>query len=366
MHKTKHMFRFIILTAAILINITLAAQNLVVNPSFELHQEPKTFGAWMFQGDMFTGYSVTGWSQPTNGSSDYFYRKDAASQMNIPPYAGLHEPSTGNAFAGLINWLPGREYREYITGELIQPLEKGKNYAFKMKICTGATGQYLVDQMGVYFTNDRIKDNSHQFTIKKNPQVSLDVVTMNSSPEEWIEVEGSFIATGGEKYFTIGNYQNDSLTDWSQRKGTIYSCPFAYYYIDDVSVEQITGSTTVPSPNIAFSKQFEPGKTFIARGINFDLDKSTLRPESYLQLHAISGELKRKKNLKVEVRGYTDTTGNETHNIQLSRARAKAVADYLVSTGIERSRISYGGFGSKEPVSTTDVALNRRVEFRFE
>ncbi len=309
----------------------------------------------MLQGDMFAGYSVTGWSHPTNGNSDYFYRKDAARQMNIPRYSGLHEPSTGNAFAGLINWLPGREYREYTTGELMQPLENGKNYSFKMKICTDAIGQYLVDQMGVYFTNDRIKDNTHQFTTKKNPQVTLDAATMKSSPEDWIEVEGLFISTGGEKYFTIGNYQNDSLTDWSQRKGTIYTCPIAYYYIDDVSLAPTKGNATVPTPNIAFSQQFEPGITFITRGINFDLDKSTLRAESYLQLHAISGEPKRKKNLKVEVRGYTDTIGNETHNIQLSRARAKAVADYLVSTGIERSRISYGEFGSKEPVSTTDV-----------
>lgn len=356
----------ILLSFLVTLKSTVQAQNLVVNPGFETHQEPKSYGAWMLQGDMFLGYGVKGWSQPTNGSSDYFYRADAASRMNISPYAGVHEPATGNAFAGFINWVPGREYREYLTGELSQPLEKGKNYVFKMKICTGAWNPYLVSQLGVYFTAERFKDNTTQFTVKQRPQVLLDVTPMHSQPETWIEIENVFTATGGEKYFTFGNFDNDSTVTITKRDADGMMCEFAYYYADDIVIEPTSAYPTVASANVAFSKQFEPGKTFIARGINFDLDKSTLRPESYLQLHAISGELKRKKNLKVEIRGYTDTTGNEAHNLQLSRARAKVVADYLVSTGIEQSRIKYGGYGSADPVSTTDVALNRRVEFRFE
>lgn len=320
----------------------------------------------MYQGDMFSGYSVEGWSQPTNGSSDYFFRADAKSPMNLLPYAGTHEPADGQAFAGLINWLPGREYREYLTGELTTPLVKGKTYTFKMKLCTGAYDQYMVNEMGVLFTNERYKDNTHQFAIRKSPQVVLDIREMQKAPEKWIEVENSFVANGGEKYFTIGNYLNDTLTVHAQREGNYFPCPFAYYYIDDVSVVQSNGSTSLSATNPVFSNQFQPGKTFIARGINFDVDQSTLRPESYLQLHAIAAELKNKEELKVEIRGYTDSTGNETHNLQLSRARAKAVADYLVSTGIDRTRIRYGGYGSADPVSTTDVALNRRVEFRFD
>jgi len=349
-----------------LLHIMVTAQNLVVNPDFESHEVPKSFGAWMYQGDMFSGYSVEGWSQPTSGSSDYFFRADVKTPMNLDPYAGPHEPASGNAFAGMINWLPGREYREYLTGQLNKPLEKGKTYSFKMKVCTGAYGQYLVNQMGVYFNKERYKDNTHQFTIKASPQVILNVQGMVKEPEKWIEVENTFIAQGGEQYFTIGNFLNDTFTVHSQRQGGYYLCPFAYYYIDDMCVIPSNGVTNTIVSNPVFSSQFQPGKTFIARGINFDLDRATLRPESYLQLHAIAAELKQKENLKVEIRGYTDTTGNEAHNLQLSSARAKAVADYLVSTGIDRNRIRYGGYGSTEPVSTTDVTLNRRVEFRFE
>jgi len=350
---------------AIAVAVTqLAAQNMVLNPGFESRQETVQNGLWMLAGDMFSGYNVKGWSQPTNGSSDYFYR-NASGQTNITLYGGAHEPAGGSAFVGFINWLPGREYREYVTGELLQPLEKGKTYVFKMKICTGNICSHLVDELGVYFSAERFSDKSTEKTVRKTPQVKLDVRPMHDAPEEWIMVENIFVAQGGEKYFTFGNFLNDSNTTVKElREGQVFQ-EYAYYYADDIVVEPSDGIVTVPSTNPTFSDQFQPGKTFIARGINFDLDKATLRPESYLQLHEISAELKRKNTLKVEIRGYTDSSGNEPHNIQLSKARAKAVADYLVSTGIERSRITYGGYGSAEPVSVSQPELNRRVEFVF-
>jgi outer membrane protein OmpA-like peptidoglycan-associated protein len=106
------------------------------------------------------------------------------------------------------------------------------------------------------------------------------------------------------------------------------------------------------------------GNTFAARGIQFDTDKATLRPESYLQLHAILAELKRKPELKVEISGHTDSTGTAAHNMELSRARAKVVADYLITEGIDKSRITWKGYGYTKPLGN-DAALNRRVEMKF-
>lgn len=345
------------------VSLQCGAQNHVVNSGFDEYGTATDLN-WLFGGDMFKSFGVRGWSQPTTGSSDFFFQTNSGGTKNVPPYAGDHAPASGNAFAGFIQWVPGREYREYLTGELSQPLQKGKKYVFRMKICTGDRGSYMVNDLGVYFSNVRISDST-KFTLNHKPQVWLDASLMQSNPEEWTTVENVFVATGNEMYFTVGNFSEDSATTVVKRTTTQPRVEFAYYYADDIVVEPTSADVLLPGKATSLANEVKAGNTFIARGINFDLDKATLRPESYFQLHEILAELKRKPGLKVEIRGYTDSTGNEAHNIQLSKARAKVVADYLISSGIEKSRITHGGFGSANPLPVIDKTLNRRVEFVF-
>lgn len=344
--------------------IRASGENLVVNPGFEDHKLATDL-KWLMGGDMFTAFYVNGWTQPTGGSSDYFFRSDAASKMNIDPYGGPQTPASGNAFAGFIPWTPGRVYREYLCGQISQPLVKGKKYMFRMKISTGKNCPYLVNDLGVYFSTDRYSEPASMQIIKRSPQLWLDATSMHETPETWIEIKNVFIADGTEKYFIVGNFMNDTTTTVKRRAVASFACDYSYYYADDISLEETNEDPLLPGKATSLSNQVVAGNKFIARGINFDLDKSTLRPESYIQLHEIAAELKRKPSLKVEIRGYTDSTGNETHNLQLSKARAKVVADYLISTGIDKSRITSGGYGSADPLPYVDPELNRRVEFVF-
>ena len=74
-------------------------------------------------------------------------------------------------------------------------------------------------------------------------------------------------------------------------------------------------------------------------------------------------------NLMVEVIGHTDSIGDEDVNLRISRARAKSVADYLISQGIDPSRIVTDGKGEALPISSNETAqgraLNRRVEIKI-
>lgn len=349
---------------AVAVSLQCLGQNLVVNPGFDEYGKATDLD-WLFGGDMFKSFGVRGWSQTTTGSSDFFFQTNSGGTKNVAPYAGDHAPASGNAFAGFIHWVPGREYREYLTGELSAPLQKGKKYVFRMKICTGDRGSYMVNDLGVYFSDKRISDST-KFTLNYKPQVWLDASQMQANPEEWTVVENVFVASGNEKYFTVGNFLEDSATTIVKRTTVSPRAEFAYYYADDIAVEPTNGDVLLPGKATTLANEVKAGNTFIARGINFDLDKATLRPESYFQLHEILAELQRKPELKVEIRGYTDSTGNEARNLQLSRARAKAVADYLVSSGIDKARIKYGGYGSANPLTVADKTLNRRVEFKFE
>jgi OOP family OmpA-OmpF porin len=346
------------------VSCQLLSQNLVVNPGFE-QSGAATDLAWLFGGDMFKSFDVKGWSQSTSGSSDFFLQ-GSTNTTNIPLYGGaMTSPLNGRAFAGFIPWCPDKEYREYLTGELTIPLEKGKKYIFRMKVSTGNKNAFLVNDLGVYFTKERFSDQTTNLPLRDKPQIWLDATSLQTNPEQWTIIESVFVAQGGERYFTFGNFLSDSATAVFTRSTTFPRCDYSYYYADDVVVEPSNQEPVQQLPPTAISDQIQAGKTFIARGINFDLDQSTLRPESYIQLHEIAAELKRKPTLQIDIRGYTDSSGNEAHNIQLSKSRAKVVADYLVSIGIDRSRITFGGYGSAEPISSLEPALNRRVEFVF-
>jgi outer membrane protein OmpA-like peptidoglycan-associated protein len=102
-------------------------------------------------------------------------------------------------------------------------------------------------------------------------------------------------------------------------------------------------------------------------GIYFDVNSSTLKPESAPTLKGISEMLKMKSKLNLYVIGHTDMTGDLKHNMELSDKRAKAVVDVLVKEyGISAKRLTGKGVGPLCPVSSnkTDEGkqLNRRVE----
>jgi len=113
-------------------------------------------------------------------------------------------------------------------------------------------------------------------------------------------------------------------------------------------------------------KKFTESK-IVTHGINFDIDKATIKPESMGTLNMIVQVLKDNPDIKFEVDGHTDNSGTAAHNLTLSQQRADAVKDQLVKMSIDASRLSAKGFGDSKPISDNTSlegkANNRRVEF---
>ena len=112
----------------------------------------------------------------------------------------------------------------------------------------------------------------------------------------------------------------------------------------------------------------EVGTKVVLRNIFFETGKATLKPESYAELSNVLKFMEDNPTIRLEISGHTDNVGSRRVNEKLSEDRARAVVDYLVSKGIDRSRFEARGYADTQPVATNATsegrALNRRVEFK--
>lgn len=110
-------------------------------------------------------------------------------------------------------------------------------------------------------------------------------------------------------------------------------------------------------------------KTVRLNNLFFDFDSYALQEISLPEIKRLFEILKENPTLKVSIEGHTDNTGKADYNLQLSKDRAKAVSEQLISLGIDKSRVSYEGFGSQKQIADNfneeGRAKNRRVEFRL-
>ena len=126
-------------------------------------------------------------------------------------------------------------------------------------------------------------------------------------------------------------------------------------------------------------KKVEVGQTIVLRNIFYDYAKYSLRDASVNELERLIALLNDNPTMRIELAGHTDTRGTVTDNQVLSQNRAKSVVDYLISHGIDKSRLEYAGYGETKPLisdgeiskmkSKTDKEeahqQNRRTEFKI-
>jgi len=115
----------------------------------------------------------------------------------------------------------------------------------------------------------------------------------------------------------------------------------------------------------AKAKEIQRGRV-ILRGVNFMFGSAVLTGDSYAILDRVYESLVEWPEIRIEIRGHTDSVGSALANRMLSRKRAEAVRDYLISKGIAPDRLKAEGMGEDEPIAENTTAegraMNRRVE----
>lgn len=364
-----------------------AQENLVFNPSFEEHVTcPQRIDALGIMRE------VEAWWQPTAGSSDYFH-PCGGRECSVPRNKmGQQVARTGEAYCGI--YCSQGDYREYLQTELQQPLVKGRRYRVSFYVSLAEKSPEAVATLGALLTSERVGDSlsgilldcevrtfdgrsRQSIAVPFRPQVVNSRSNILMDTKNWMEISGDFVAEGGERFFTIGNFFASAQSQVVDLNNSSAVLPGAYYYVDDVSLTCIDTHTVVLNPAddtvvsavVPAEKKVQVGQPVVLRNVYFDVSESTLLPQSYRELALLLSILEQNPTMRIEICGHTDNTGTIEFNQRLSENRAKAVVDYLVQHGIDRGRLQWKGFGKSQPVDTNETAEgrsnNRRVEYRI-
>jgi OOP family OmpA-OmpF porin len=350
----------ILLTAATFLSFPgmnfAQTSNLITNGSFEKTNH-KVHG-W---GDYKSADSI---SSSNNTTVDLYSNDACGKDFDVPSnYMGTQGSKEGNNYAGIIAYMaddaglfktkPGyRKYSEYIQLPLAEPLVAGKAYVITFSASLAEKSAYAVSGLGVYFTNEKLDVKKNSFLNVTPHVVTTEIVTGT----EWTTFTGTYVANGGERYVTLGCFDRYMLTQKIVAPNTNNSRK-AYYYIDDVS---LAPQVILPTDITAILT----GSCYRLENLNFETDKATILPTSYDELNGLARFLKTYPYIVVYIDGHTDKTGTDAHNDKLSEERAQSVKAYLVSQGVDESRMKARGYGETQPIEMTNESsfANRRVE----
>ncbi|MBA3972101.1 MAG: hypothetical protein H0X46_08150, partial [Bacteroidetes bacterium] len=203
--------------------------NLVKNPSFEdTISCPTSFGT-------FNPY-VQNWFNPSSSTSatpDYYNScATVSSNCSVPNNISFQNAKDGNAYAGFFTYQSTADAREYVAGELTDSLAKGKKYCAQFYVSLMNQSQNAINNIGMYFSNAPISSSTF-LNLPYSPQILNSPPVFLSDTAGWMLVSNTFIANGGEKYITIGNFSTDSNTDTIRVLN--FGGNISYYYVDAVS-----------------------------------------------------------------------------------------------------------------------------------
>ena len=373
----------------------ILAQNLVLNPSFELIKPDAVVVACEF-----TQYSydfprrAADWDGFTGGTPDLLQAAE-----NCPWLLQVH---SGIQCLGIINYLPAEDvgqrsdFHEYVQGRLSSPLKPGLKYRFECwvmadsailqthlsKVYGPKTSVIPVQSgnLGFLFSVAPFKTNeislSYIAAAKLRPQVNFPEII--ESRGQWVKLSTTFVPDQPFQHFTVGNFFPDKLTPNHlspdrHKKIEAQNAKFAaaldktkratYLCIDDIFI----ALENPPPPPASLEKALLKDKKYtFSAGVLFDSGKDVLRPEAGAELDSLVAFLLKFPETVLGISGHTDDVGTEEYNLELSERRAKSVQNFLEIKGIPANHLRSRGFGETRPVADNGTEIGRQANRRVE
>lgn len=179
---------------------------------------------------------------------------------------------------------------------------------------------------------------------------------LRGSPQEIAQIQAILVHAG---YLAPGDYrkgENDASTRAALQSFQSHHGLPPTGSVDSETMTQLTSHAGASGS----------AERVVLKGVTFDSGTAILTPESRATLDRIARSLNERPGTRLQVNGYTDSVNTDDVNLRLSRARASAVRQYLVSRGVAASRLEEKGFGESDPIADNATAdgraANRRVE----
>jgi OOP family OmpA-OmpF porin len=254
------------------------AQSLVLNYDLEGHSQcPQA---------LFNILDADNCTEPTEGSPDYFHRCSTGGFVGVPfNVFGVEDAHSDSAYVGfwaLIDTLRQDPYREYVQMELSSPLEVGKEYCVKFYVSPGDRFLLASNGIGLLFRMGASFNILNTDMVQQTPDIAENAVIDDTTG--WTQVSGTFTADSAYTHLIIGNFYDNNTVQFAftgqypQGFEDIYG---AYYYLDDVTIEECPDSTVNPLP-IVIPNVFTPSK---ADGLNDAFVIQDLPPNSNLIIY---------------------------------------------------------------------------------
>jgi hypothetical protein len=164
--------------------------------------------------------------------------------INLNASLGYQWPHSGDAYTGLNTFHAlGNNLRAYVIAPLLDTLINDFEYCVEFYVNLGNNCKYASDAIGAYFSSTAPSCPGFSCLLNDTPQVSSTLGIPITDTLNWTKISGRFIAKGGERFISIGNFLPDNQLTISINDSTLlYS---TYYYIDDVFVTLCDSSVTI-------------------------------------------------------------------------------------------------------------------------
>ncbi|HEX6916062.1 MAG TPA: OmpA family protein [Chitinophagaceae bacterium] len=287
---------------------------------------------------------------------------------------------------------------------MLQPKAKYR-LSFRIRIPT-----FAFDYLDIWLSSG--EPGSRRNSIySARPSFSIPVDSIWGDPKQWMKVNYTFTARGGERFFMMGNIQQQPLVKArrSSRKKRAVE-----YWIDDITLYPVDTSMKTCTEYEAIRDQVyrndprHPGKfvelipidsslivmpprpdstgkrdtvvipapvvvkppkpdTLIIPDVLFHFNSSRLNPKFRARLDTLGRKIQSIRFSRLLIEGHTDNAGGDQYNLELSAARAETIRTYLAETfHIDKRRIDATGYGESRPRATNVTAAGRQQNRRVE
>jgi outer membrane protein OmpA-like peptidoglycan-associated protein len=351
-----------------------------------------------------------GVNSPTETKADLF-SKSGSGDVLVPGNAmGVEEAIKdvgGENYAGVYFYKPGKASKErtYITipimkGKEPQTLKKGLTYCVEFSVSLSESSKFAVNNIAAHFSKESLTSDGVGYIIKSEKVMKGQGNKIYTGFYGWEKVCNIYTAKGDEKFITIGNFDGNEQTQFTQVKkpkdSQVDQLPHAYYYVDNVIISLVTKPEDCPCYNANPQKVEETYSTLIYTNnpevtekmslsdkiglydVYFRFGKASFTDNAKEMMNLVVEEMKANPSIRLEVQGNRDATEGKAAEANpdfedMDRKRTSAVVKYFVSQGIDATRLVERNNGADVANPKIDNvnddqeiqdAKNRRVSFK--